>query len=92
MDGFKSMYKHFAIDVVPLFANTIIDIQTKITEFKQMNGIEEFLSLGALYAQYIPLNAILNQRISIQYERLSDLVAQSKRDSSSERIISKFFF
>lgn len=80
------MYKNFANNVVPLFANTIVDIQTKITEFKKLNGIEEFLSLGSLYTQYIPLNAILKQQIGIQSEQLSDL---DKNSENSEPFISK---
>lgn len=89
--GFQTEFKQFNVICVPFFANTANDLQTKIAEFKEMIGIQQFLSLISLYSQYIPLNAIVNHHILLQAEQLKNLASSSfgKEPSVNTPYISK---
>lgn len=81
MGGFQQLYKQFNIDVIPFFSGAVSDIQSKINDFKKMIGIQEFLSLGSLYSQFIPLNLFVNNHLLEQSKQL----AKTKTSSFKEQ-------
>lgn len=59
--------------MVPLYDNTENDFYTKVQEFKEMKGIQEFLSLSSLFAQYLPVYTVCKQQIQLELQEFPKL-------------------
>lgn len=59
--------------MVPIYNNTGNDFYTKVMEFQNMKGIQQFLSLSSLYAQYLPVYTICKQQILLELQEFPKL-------------------
>lgn len=63
--------------MVPIYNNTANDFRNKVIEFQNMTGIQQFLSLSSLYAQYLPVYSICKQQILLQLNEFPKLTKSS---------------